>query len=60
MMPVNPRKEAKETLKASLREANETYDVAVARAIVARGKKAKVAWHIYRKALKKIEEGNDG
>ena len=59
-MPTNPRKEAKEVLNASLREANKAYDVAVARAIEARSKKAKRAWQIYRKALKKIEEGKDG
>jgi len=59
-VPTNPRKEAKEVLNASLREANETYDVAVARARGARGKKAEVAWRIYRKALKKIQEGKDG
>jgi len=59
-MATNPRKEAKEALKVSLREANKAYDEAVARAIRARSKKAKVAWGIYRKALKKFEEGNDG
>lgn len=58
-MPTNPRKEAKEVLNAALREANETYDVAVARAREARSKKAKRAWQIYRMALKKIQEGND-
>lgn len=55
-MPVNPRKEAKEVLNISLREANETYDVAVARAREARGKKAKRAWQIYRENLRMIEE----
>ena len=59
-MPVNPRKEAKEALNASLRAANKAYDEAVIRAREARGKKAKRAWQIYREALKKIEEGNDG
>jgi len=58
-MPTNPRKEAKEILKASLREANKAYDVAVARAIEVRSKKAKRAWQIYRKTLKNIEEGKD-
>lgn len=59
-MAVNPRKEAKEVLNASLRLANKAYDEAVTRAIGVRSKKAKVAWQIYRVALKKIEEGNDG
>lgn len=59
-MPVNPRKEAKEVLKASLREANKAYKEAVARAIEARSKKAKRAWHIYRKTLKEIQEVKDG
>ena len=58
-MTVNPRKEAKEALKASLREANKAYDVAVIRAREARGKKAKVAWGIYRKALKMIQKVNE-
>jgi len=58
-MLANPRKEAKEVLNASLREANKAYDEAVARAREARSKKAKRAWQIYRKTLKNIEEGKD-
>lgn len=59
-MSVNPRKEAKEVLNASLRVANKAYDEAVIRAREAHSKKAKRAWQIYHKALKKIEEGKDG
>lgn len=59
-MSVNPRKEAKEALNASLGAINNAYDIAMIRAIEARGKKAKVAWGIYRKALKEIQEAKDG
>lgn len=51
-------KEAKEVLNASLRVANKAYDEAVARAREARGKKAKRAWGIYRKALKMIQKAS--